>query len=455
MKINYLLFCLVLLFACKQGVKDNKTSNTNESYQIAAANPEFLHKAMRSLTDAIILDVFSPPVSSRIYSYASIAAYEALHNLKPGYASVAHQLNGLGDLPKPDSTKKYCYPLAAIEAFYNTANNFIFSKEELDITRKKIMEEMNKINIPEDVFKNSIAYGDTLAASLKPWFMKDNYKNLSNKSNYTTTYKPGTWLPTWPGYDAALEPFWYTMRPLVMDSSNSFRSAPPITFSKDKNSDFYKQANVTCQTVKNLTPEQSAIAKFWDDNPAVLNESGHQMIKRKKMTPNGHWMNIVRQASEKTKMDILSCSEAYMLTAIGMYDGFIACWYEKYHYNVIRPISYINEYIDPNWRPFLVTPPFPEHTSGHSVISGAASEICTYLFGDNLVMVDSTENEFGHGVRSIESFRKAAQEVSISRVYGGIHYQRGCEEGVKQGIKIGTNVLQKVKTRPNSVGMSK
>ncbi|HMG16800.1 MAG TPA: vanadium-dependent haloperoxidase [Saprospiraceae bacterium] len=453
MKINYLLIGLIFLLGCKQNPKEIKSSANIEKYQLESANPEFLHRAMRSLTDAIILDVFSPPVSSRIYVYSSIAAYEAMRHLKPGYASMAHQLNGLEDLPKPDSSKTYCYPLAALEAFYKTANIFIFSKEVLDETQKKLMAEMNKLNIPEDVFKNSIAYGDTLAAKIKPWVMKDNYKNLSNKSNYTTTYKPGSWIPTWPGYDPALEPFWCTMRTMAMDSCNQFRAAPPFPFSKDKKSDFYKQAYDVYTIGKNLTPEQSAIAKFWDDNPAVLNETGHMMIKRKKMTPNGHWLNIIRQASEKSKMDILSSSEAYMLASMGMYDGFITCWYEKFENKVIRPISYITEYIDPNWRPFLVTPPFPEHTSGHSVISGAAGEICTYIFGDNFKMVDSTENEFGHGVRSIESFRKAVEEVSISRVYGGIHYKRACEEGVKQGIKIGNNVLQKIKTRPSSVGV--
>ncbi len=453
MKINYLLIGFVLLLGCKQNPKDTKASGTVEKYQMESANPEFLHRAMRSLTDAIILDVFSPPVSSRIYAYSSIAAYEALHNLKPGYASISHQLKGLGNLPKPDSSKTYCYPLAAMEAFYKVSNIFIFSKEVLDDTQKKIMDEMNKMNIPEDVYKNSIAYGDTLAASLKPWILKDNYKNLSNQSNYTTTYKPGSWLPTWPGYEPALEPHWCTMRPMVMDTVANFRANPPIKFSKEKGSEFYNAANEVYTIGKNLTPEQTEIAKFWDDNPAVLKETGHMMIKRKKMTPNGHWMNIIRQASEKSKMDVLSSSEAYMLASLGMYDGFIACWNEKYLNNVIRPISYITEYIDPNWRPFLVTPPFPEHTSGHSVISGAASEILTYVYGDNFKMVDSTENEFGHGVRSIESFRKAAQEVSISRVYGGIHYKKGSDEGVKQGITIGNNVLQKIKTRPSSVGV--
>ena len=449
MNYRFLLILALLATACKT---NNTSSTAANGFEAKANNPEILHKAVRSLTDVIILDVFSPPVSSRIYSYSTIAAYEALRHLKPGYASLSHQLRDLGDLPEPDPQKKYCFPLAAIHAFYTTAHTFIFSKEILDKSQEEIMNEFKNMNIPSDVYANSIAFGDTLASSIKAWAAKDNYKNLSNKSNYTTSFKEGTWIPTWRDYDLALEPNWSSMRPMVLDSANQFRAGLPLKFGKVKTCDFYNKAMEVKNIVDSLTEEQIKIAVFWDDNPAVTKENGHMMVKRKKMTPAGHWINIVRQASEKTKLDILTSSEAYMLTSLGIYDGFLACWYEKYHYNLIRPITYINEYIDPNWRPYLQTPNFPEHTSGHSVISAAAAEVCTYIFGDNFAMTDSTEHEFGHGVRSFDSFRKAADEVSISRVYGGIHYRNGCESGQVQGMLIGQNVLNKVKTRPNSVG---
>jgi membrane-associated phospholipid phosphatase len=97
--------------------------------------------------------------------------------------------------------------------------------------------------------------------------------------------------------------------------------------------------------------------------------------------------------------------------------------------------------------PFLQTPPFPEYTSGHSTISAASAEVLTELFGDNVAFTDSTEEKYGHGVRTFESFRKAATDCSYSRMYGGIHYRSGVEEGQAAGIKIGQFVFAKMRTR--------
>ena len=103
----------------------------------------------------------------------------------------------------------------------------------------------------------------------------------------------------------------------------------------------------------------------------------------------------------------------------------------------------INADLDPAWQPFLQTPPFPEYTSGHSTISAASAEVLTGIFGDQVAFTDSTEHKYGHGVRTFSSFREAALECSISRVYGGIHYRSGCEEGQKAGARIGQFVLDR------------
>ena len=113
----------------------------------------------------------------------------------------------------------------------------------------------------------------------------------------------------------------------------------------------------------------------------------------------------------------------------------------------IHPGSYINQYIDPEWRPLIQTPPFPEHTSGHSTISSAAATVLTSLLGDNFSFTDSTEMEFGIDPRTFNSFQEAAAEVGVSRMYGGIHYRRGNEAGLKCGHDVGQYVADKLKTR--------
>ena len=135
---------------------------------------------------------------------------------------------------------------------------------------------------------------------------------------------------------------------------------------------------------------------------------------------------------------------AYTKTSIAIADGFISCWNEKYRSNLIRPETLINKYIDKDWYPLLQTPPFPEYTSGHSVVSGAAAEVLTDIFGDNFAFDDTTEMPYGLPTRSFTSFRSAAKEAAISRIYGGIHYNAAVENGLTQGINIGDFVIEKL-----------
>ena len=203
------------------------------------------------------------------------------------------------------------------------------------------------------------------------------------------------------------------------------------------------------------TEEQSAIANFWDCNPYKMNVKGHVMFATKKITPGGHWMGIASIASATAKKDWKGTIETLALTAISLNDAFIACWDEKYRSRTIRPETYINQHIDENWVPLLQTPPFPEHTSGHSVASTAASYTLAQLFGDQIHIVDSTEVAYGLPVREFDSFSQAASEAAISRFYGGIHYLPAIEEGVEQGKQVGGWIWKNISTRPDKVAGKK
>src|SRR5690349_14575538 len=93
------------------------------------------------------------------------------------------------------------------------------------------------------------------------------------------------------------------------------------------------------------------------------------------------------------------------------------------------------------WEPFIQTPPFPEFTSGHAVISNAAATVLTGLFGDHYSFTDNTEIPFGTQPRHFNSFLEAAKESSMSRVYGGIHYPETARISIIQGKQVGQYVL--------------
>jgi PAP2 superfamily len=103
-------------------------------------------------------------------------------------------------------------------------------------------------------------------------------------------------------------------------------------------------------------------------------------------------------------------------------------------------VTYARAQFDPDWLPLLVTPPFPEYPSGHSVQSGAACQVLTDLFGPRYAFVDRTHDERGLAPRRFGSFLEAADEAAVSRLYGGIHFRAAIENGLAQGRRIGRAV---------------
>jgi hypothetical protein len=309
------------------------------------------------------------------------------------------------------------------------------------------MEELKATGVPDDVFERSLAYGDQVADHIIAWSSKDNYKQSRSFPKYTIVNDPSTWKPTPPAYMDAVEPHWNKIRTFVLDSAQQFKPVPPTSFSTDKKSQFFKEAMEVYETGNKLSEEQRLIASFWDCNPFAMNVKGHVMFATKKISPGGHWINITAVASRMKNLKPIEALDAYVKVSIALADGFISCWDEKYRTALIRPESYINQYIDENWVPLLQTPPFPEYTSGHAVISAAAGVALTNVFGDNFAFTDSTEVEFGMGPRSFTSFKQASDEAAMSRFYGGIHYIPACTEGKKEGTAVGELVIARLNTR--------
>jgi hypothetical protein len=414
-------------------------------------NPDFLHHAVKQVTDVIVHDIFSPPVASRIYTYMSVAAYEAAIQQDVRFQSLSTQLNGLDPFPKPEQGMEYCYPLASVQAMLKVGRTLIFSEDKLNVYYDSIMNYFKHSGMPIDVYDRSLAYGTLVADHVMAWAGKDNYKQTRSFPKYSIEESQGTWKPTPPAYMDAIEPHWNKIRTFVIDSAQQFKPVPPTPFSIDPSSLFYKEAKEVYEMGKNLTEDQRQIASFWDCNPFVMNVKGHVMFATKKISPGGHWMNITHVACKKVNKDFVESAEAYAMVSLALVDGFISCWDEKYRTRVIRPETYINQYIDEDWVPLLQTPPFPEYTSGHSVISAASAVTLTKLFGDNFAFVDSTEIEFGLTARSFKSFNHAAEEAAMSRMYGGIHYRPAVENGVVEGRALGNFLLQKIKTRAEQI----
>lgn len=436
------LFNIILAFALLQSCKQDNT------YLTYLKNPDLFCQTVHELNTVVMGNNFPPIVASRNYTYASIAAYEVIAACYPEqYQSLTGQINGLKNMPKPTGNK-VLPELSALLAFIKVGEAVTFPEGSMVDYRDSILTLAKNKGLPNEVLSASQTYADSIGNALLLWAKSDNYATTRGSLKYTVIDSPGRWVPTPPMYADAIEPNWRQIRTLVMDSANQFVPVRPYEFDmSNKNSNYYKQVMDVKNVVDSLSDEQKHIAEFWDDNPLKLNVSGHVMFTTKKFSPPGHWMGIVGIAAMQAGVDFSTTVYAYAITAIAKFDAFIQCWDEKYRSNYARPETIINKYIDPEWRPFLQTPPFPEYTCGHSTTSAAAAEALTKVFGDNFAYTDTTELEFGIASRSFTSFRQAADENNKARFYGGIHFHPSCLVSTEAGKKVGELVVTKLKMK--------
>ncbi len=436
-----MLLVIMAITSCK---KENGAINIT---------PADYHNSVDKVTEVMVHDIFSPPVASRIYAYPNIAAFEIMAKKNQNYQSLARQLTDFEAIPTPKDDGNLNHELAALIAHIDLSRRLIFSEERIGVYRDSLYSVWKNQN--EEVFEVSKAYGLEVAEHVAAWMSQDNYNQTRTMSKFTVnTDDPSRWQPTPPAYMDGIEPHWNKIRPFVIDSASQFKPTPPPPFSMKEGSDFFNEVKEVYDisneiTAKGDESEEVAIAQFWDCNPYVSVTRGHLMFATKKITPGAHWIGIAKIASNKTNADFAKTVYTYTKTSIAIADAFISCWDEKYRSNLIRPETLINDHIDDSWEPVLQTPPFPEYTSGHSVVSGAASEALTSIYGDNFAFDDDTEVPYGLPVRSFNSFREAADEAAISRMYGGIHYRTAVEIGVKQGRDLGQFVVDNLTMKKN------
>lgn len=402
-------------------------------------------KVLVKMTDIMVHDITNPPLAARFFSYAFLSGYEVVSQNDKAYKSMHGFLNGYPPLQKPDSIKGYDTRLSAVIAMMETAKRLQPTGSVFQQYEEAFLDSCRQVGFDENVIEQSKLYGGAVSKKILAYAKADGYNKLSNYVRYTPLQKEGTWYPTPPAFLAAVEPYFNKVRPFLLDSCSQFKPAPPVPFSKDTASGFFRQLMLNYKDT--LSEERRAIAGFWDCNPFAVQDQGHLMYGFKKISPGAHWLGITNLVCEKAKKSFEESLLIHTLVSVGLMDGFICCWDEKYRSNRIRPETAIREYIDPKWEPLLQTPPFPEYLSGHSVISAASATILTHFFGDNYKYTDSVEISYGLPPRTFSSFKQAAQEAAISRFYGGIHFMDAIENGMAQGEKVGTWVLGKIESK--------
>lgn len=377
---------------------------------------------------------YSPPVASRSFAYLGVTAFEAMASGSGELQSLGGQLNGLEAAPQRMAGETYDDAVALQAAMAFAVRNFFGNtgptgQRAMTALEAKLGEKVSA-GLPAEVIARSEAYGQTVAGHILAWSQGDGgavVENMGFPLEYKLTAGPARWTPTSlvAQQQFPLLPDWGENRPFAMPDGAACPLPAPPEYSEDKTSAFHAEALEVYRAVKELTPEQRAIAKFWSDDPMLS------------PTPPGHWISIAQQILERDGADLKKRVDVLARLGVAMADSFIGCWRAKFKYDLIRPVTYIRRVIDPKWEPLLITPPFPEYPSGHSTQSATAAVVLTDLFGEDFAFEDATHEADGLPTRAYPSFWAAAEEAGISRLYGGIHFRAAIERGLDQGRCIG------------------
>ena len=428
--------CLIFCLGCHRTSKKTELSNAE------------IGKVVSAMTDLMIHDITSPPLAARFFSYACLAGYEVVAENDKEFHSMQGVINAYPDLQKPDSIHNYSSSLAAILAMLQTAEKMQPSGKLLITYEENFLDSCRENGFSEETILQSQKYAAVVSKEILAYAKNDSYNKISNRARYTPMHGDGYWYPTPPAYLPAVEPYFNTVRSFFLDSASQFRTVPPIPFSKEKNSDFYKLISANYhQGSDSLATTNRNIALYWDCNPFAVQDGGHLLVGLKKISPGAHWMGITDIVCRQTKKSFGETMFIHTLISMGLMDSFLACWDEKYRSNRIRPETAIRQLIDVHWKPLLQTPPFPEYLSGHSCISATSATLLSHFLGNHLSFTDTTEMRFGLPARRFSSFDQAAKEAAISRFYGGIHFMDAIEQGLAQGKEVGNLVIRKVEKK--------
>ncbi len=369
----------------------------------------------------------SPLPAGRVFAYLGVTLYEALIGGMPGRVSLVGRLNDLAPVPG-QANRAYHWPSVAHGALATSMRElFRMTTEEnlaaIDSLERTLSAQLDR-GRPPGIGARSEARGRQVAEHIMAWARADGGHD-GHATNFPPGYTPpvgeGLWVPTPPALLSSYQPYWGTNRPSAISAVEDYDPGPPPEFSTAPGSAFYASELEVYETVNSLTDEQLAIALHWAN-------------------PLGHHQSLVMQAVAATNADLETAAVAFARGGIAVNDSIIACFHTKYRYSMIRPVTYIQAYIDPEWpNPPVATPPHPDYTAAHSVVTRALARAMFDQFGD-ITFTDHTWDAVGLPPRTYDSWFELSEENGLSRLYGGIHTRPAIEVGWDQGDAIGQAV---------------
>ena len=442
LKLFYILMLSIIVDGCKKADRfsasmgsESKLSaglglakQNEESAQIVYQWYKFMTTLQRPLAPQPL--VFT---QTRAFGYIGIGLFESVQPGITGGSSFGPKLYEMPAMPKPNHSKDYLWNASANAALASMfkqflANLSITDKAAIDAHELEVRNQL-KLTSSEDIMQRSEAFGRSIGTAIYNWSKTDNFSITSG--TYSSLIQPWAWQSTAPNFPLAFGDNLQYSRPFLKYTLNSTVPEIPVAYSEDHSSAFYKAAFEVYKLGGKLTATtpNKATANWWAD--AGGTGTG--------LPAPYHLLAVVTSVLESQHSGLWKAAEVYAKTGIALKDGAINTFRAKYHYNLLRPVTYIRRHIDPTWLSHLTTPPYPEYPSGLVGFYGALTQVLINEFGD----IPITDNAYAWKslpARHFSSISEMRAEAATSRVYAGIHYRFTQNTSIDIGIKLGNEI---------------
>ncbi len=440
------LLIIVLLSSCKKDTVEPE-SPISSPYANTYSG-EFLQDYFSLQCDIVrTTPGFLPTLAARAYGYLGVTAYESVIHGIPNGESLEGQIQGFnpGSLPVPDLNNKYNWALSCNTACAQMMRHMFGSNLSADnLALIDAMEAANKTELSSSVSDEIITLSENFGKDLADAIYDISLTDSGNES-YLDPFSQANpivippddycWVATGP-QPGPLTPYWGDNRSFISGIAANTQVGAHMEFSTDPSSDFYAAAMEVYNQVTVLNgPEEVTITEYWADDPFAT------------CTPTGHTFNIIKQMCAEANATLEKTAVAFGMMGVAENDAFISCWKSKYDYVLIRPVSYIQQYIDASFTTVIGTPPFPAYTSGHSAEIGAGTKVMIALFAEangDYTFTDLSQVQYGFTARSFDNLYDMAEECALSRYYGGIHYTFDNVKGLELGFGVGDAVVNDI-----------
>lgn len=367
-------------------------------------------------------DTTSPTLSSRNLAILHLAIYDTVNSIARTHQPYQFQLT-----PPADASLDAAVMGAGYEILSVLYPSLRTRADDLYVAWRSAAPATPAVT-------NSLAFGKHIAELILAARAND---GSATDVPYIPSAVPGQWRRTPPYFRPPLTPQWRHVKPFAIPNLEAFAPPPPPALNSAEYAESFNEVKrLGEKSSTNRTAEQTQIAVFWSDFSYTA-------------MPPGHWHEIASTIANSKGTGLIECARLMALLSLAHADCAIACWEAKFKYNLWRPVTAIqraNEDDNPateaaaGWDHLLASPPFPAYTSGHSTFSKASSEILAYFYGTDALSFTAGSDSLPGVFRSFKSVSACADEVGMSRIYGGIHYQFDNVAGKAIGKKIGNYI---------------